>query len=170
MKVLMVIAQRGFRDEELIEPMKLFKENDVGVEIASISLARATGMFNTAIQPDLTLRDVDVNEYSAIVIVGGIGAPVLSNYKELTNILKTAKDQDKIIAAICLAPMVLAKAGVIWRKKVTVFPTDESLSALQEAEAKYLELPVVVDGKIITANGPDAAKEFGKSIIGKLKF
>ena len=67
--------------------------------------------------------------------------------------------------------MVFAKAGVLDGKKATVWssPTfKESVETLEANGAIYVNESVVVDGNIITANGPEAAEEYGKTILDKL--
>jgi protease I len=75
--------------------------------------------------------------------------------------------QDKILASICISPVILAKAGVLKGKKATVWTdfTKSQAKILEKEGAIFEEKPVVVDGKIITANGPGSAEEFGKKII-----
>jgi len=80
--------------------------------------------------------------------------------------------QGKVLAAICIAPGILAAAGVLNNKKVTVWSSamDKSfIRILEKSGAKYLDKSVVSDGKIITASGPDAAQEFAQAIIDRLK-
>jgi len=76
--------------------------------------------------------------------------------------------QNKVLASICISPVILAKAGVLKGKKATVWssPMDRGpVKILQNNGAIYEDKPVVVDGKIITGNGPGAAEEFGQAII-----
>ena len=78
----------------------------------------------------------------------------------------------KILAAICIAPALLAKAGVLQDKKATVWsgPMDKSpVNILKEGGAIYQNEDVVVDNNIITANGPEAAAKFGEALVRALK-
>ena len=81
-------------------------------------------------------------------------------------------EKQKILAAICIAPAILAKAGVLEGKNATVWSSvlDKGpIKILEENGANYVEKDVVVDGNIITANGPQAASEFGRKIVEILK-
>lgn len=72
------------------------------------------------------------------------------------------------MGAICIAPAILAKAGVLKGKKATVWSSLMDKSAvkiLEKSGADYLPDSVVADGKVITATGPLAAKEFAEKII-----
>ena len=76
------------------------------------------------------------------------------------------------MAAICIAPEILAKAGVLKEKKATVWSSsiDQGpVEFLENEGAEHVEEPVVVDGKIITGNGPEAATEFGQKIVEVLR-
>jgi protease I len=100
-----------------------------------------------------------------IVIVGGSGSPGLANRTEVIDLLNRAEDQGKKMAAICLGPMVLAKAGILQGKKATVFQTKESLAALQQGGATFIDTTLVTDGNVVTANGPAVAQAFGQELV-----
>ncbi|MBX9568115.1 MAG: DJ-1/PfpI family protein [Candidatus Obscuribacterales bacterium] len=168
-RILMVIAPAQFRDEELLEPKKIFLQEGAEVVIAASKLGDVRGMLGGTVSPDILISDAKPEQYDACVIVGGMGSPThLWNDIELHEILRSMEPADKVIAAICLSTAVLAKAGVIEDRKVTVFATDESLAALKEGGAIYLKEHVVRDGLIITADGPEAATKFGQVIVDTL--
>ncbi len=163
--VLFIIAQENFRDEELTEPKQALEAAGAKVTVASISTDEARGMLGMRIKPDIAVRDVNTAEYDMLVVVGGSGSPKLAEYPEVLNVIKRFDEQGKPIAAICLAPYVLAKAGVLGDKRVTVYPADFALAELRRANATYVEEAVVVDGRLITADGPQSAKRFGEEIV-----
>ncbi|MDD3574201.1 MAG: DJ-1/PfpI family protein, partial [Methanospirillum sp.] len=70
----------------------------------------------------------------------------------------------KIVSAICLSSVVLAKAGVLKGKLATVWNDDAAIELLREGGATYKPEPIVTDGKVITANGPLAAGGFGEKV------
>jgi protease I len=107
--------------------------------------------------------------YDAVVVVGGMGSPAhLWKDADLHGLIRQMKEADKVVSAICLSGAALAEAGVLEGKRATVWPMPESLDALARGGAQYEEKPVVKDGKLITANGPEAADEFGQAIAGEL--
>ncbi|NIM98828.1 MAG: hypothetical protein GTO24_12350, partial [candidate division Zixibacteria bacterium] len=73
-----------------------------------------------------------------------------------------------LVASICISPVVLAKAGLLRGKKATVFRTTTTINELEKGGALISDAPVVVDGKIITGRGPEAAREFGLKIAESL--
>ena len=164
-KVLFLIAQQNFRDEELKIPKKILEENELKVTITSITTEEARGMLGFRIKPTLMVREVNVNYYDGLVVIGGAGSPKLVDYPEVLNLIKRFNEQKKPIAAICLAGYVLAKAGILKGRNATVFPSDFALAEYRRHGVKYSDESIVVDGNIITAVGPEVAEEFGKQIV-----
>jgi protease I len=168
--ILMVIAPQNFRDEEFLEPKKIFEDAGAKVVVASPSLSVATGMLGAKVTPNITISEVNINEYDAIVVVGGIGSKqYLWENEELRGLVKKASNQGKIVSAICLSPAILARAGLLEGKNATVFPSGDAIEELNKGGAVYISRDVVVSGNIVTANGPDAAREFGNKVVEKLK-
>ncbi len=164
-KALFIIAQQNFRDEELAIPQKILEDNGIKVDVASITTETAEGMFRTKVKPDLTVKDALNKSYDAIAVVGGSGSPVLADYPEVLDIVKKQSDEKKIISAICIGPYILAKADILRGKKATVFFSAQSKSAFDKAGAIYTGENVTIDGKLVTANGPEAAEEFGNALV-----
>ncbi|MDI6806515.1 MAG: DJ-1/PfpI family protein [Candidatus Aenigmarchaeota archaeon] len=164
-KVLYIIAQQNFRDEELKIPKEILKKEGVKVVVASIERNEARGMFGMKVIPDLAIRHANPNDYDMLVIAGGSGSPKLADYPEVLDVVKRFREKDKPIATICLASYILAKAGILNGIKVTVYPADFALAELRRAGALYQKASLVVDGKIISAEGPEVAKEFGEKIV-----
>lgn len=163
-KALYIIAQQNFRDEELKIPKKILEEKGIKVTVASITREEARGMLGMKVKPEITVREANPNEYDALIIAGGTGSPKLADYPEVLNLVRKFFEQKKLIAAICVAPYVLTKAGILKGKKATAFPADFVLAEFRRAGVEYLEESVVRDENIITASGPEAAEEFGKEI------
>jgi protease I len=164
-KVAIVIAHQNFR-EELFVTKQTLEKREVEVVVASSALTPAKGMFGGSYRPDVLLKDVDINDYEALIFVGGMGATEYWDNKTAHNLVKSALEKNKIIAAICIAPITLARAGILKGKKATVWPSEAH--QLKVEGAIYTDNAVERDGLIITANGPQAAKEFGKTILTAL--
>jgi protease I len=164
--ILMVIAPADFRDEELFVPKRIFEEEGVKVTIASTGTEVAEGMLGETVKPDLAISDVKVEDYDAFVIVGGTGSKkYLWADEELRAVVKEAYNGDKILAAICFAPVVLANAGILDDKEATVFPDAGAIGELKKAGAIYVDKSVIVSDRIITAKFTDSAEEFALRII-----
>lgn len=166
-KVLMIIASSNFRDEEYLIPHKILKSYGVDVITAASSLEISRGMLGAKVKPDILLAKAKVEDYEGIVFVGGNGSSEYWNDKIAHNIAQAAVAQDKILAAICIAPVTLANADVLIGKRATVFFSE--VKRLKEKGANYTGADVEIDGNIITADGPQAAEKFAQAIIKLLK-
>ncbi len=158
----MIIAPQDFKDEEYYTPKKIFEVNKI--EVISCSLvSNATSVTGKSQKIDILLSKVYAEDYDAVVFVGGPGASIYFNDKKSHEIAKNAK----VLCAICIAPSTLANAGVLKGKKATCWPSESK--NLERNGGIYTGEDVVVDGNIITANGPAAARQFGEAIVKKLK-
>ncbi|MCK4320577.1 DJ-1/PfpI family protein, partial [Candidatus Bathyarchaeota archaeon] len=167
--VLMIIAPKGFRDEEFREPKAVLEEKGVKVTVASTATGTAKGMFGMQVIPDIIVDKVNPAEFDAVVVVGGSGSQTyLWNNLQVHKIVQSLHQQGGLVAAICISPVVLAKAGLLEGKKMTVFRTATTLNELEKVGALISDAPVIVDGKIITGKGPEAAREFGQKIAESL--
>ena len=162
-RVLMVIAHNGFRDEELARPKTLLEGAGYEVIIASSSLGEAKGMLGVKIKPHILLQDAKVADYEAVIFVGGIGAQQYWHDPMAHRLAQEAISQGKVLGAICIAPVILANAGVLQGKKATVWASEKR--KLENRGAQYTGRMVEADGRIVTANGPQAAEAFGKEIL-----
>lgn len=161
--VAMVVAHEGFRDEELIIPKELLEEAGAGVWVVSTELTPAKGKLGAEIGVDRLLAELHIPEVDALVFIGGPGCRQFFHDEISHRLLHEASEKNKIIGSICSAGATLAKAGVLRGKQATSYPTERE--DLLGGGAEYLDQPVVVDGRIVTANGPGAAQEFGEALI-----
>jgi len=164
----MIIAYRNFQDKEYFDTKEALENGEAEVKIASNQKGTAAGVFGLKAVVDLPVTEVSPADFNAVVFIGGGGASDYLDNEISYNLIKETVRQNKILAAICISPVILAKAGVLKNKKATVWwnPLDkEPIKILEENGAEFIDKNVVSDGKIITANGPAAAKEFGEKII-----
>lgn len=166
MKAIMIIAPADFRDEELFEPKKILEEGGVNVTVASRVLGEVKGTLGGKIIPDIKVDNVKADDYDAIIFVGGGGAQCYWDDPVAHALIRDAHNAGKIIAAICIAPVILANAGILENRKTTVFPSDAKY--VQNKKALYTGNALEKDGNIITASGPAVAKQFGAEILKTL--
>lgn len=164
--VLFVIAPQTFRDEEYAHPKEVLESRGAHTVTASAAAGTCTGKLGMKAVADLGLVDVSPTDYDAIVFVGGAGSQVFFDDREAHRIAREGVESGIVVAAICIAPSILAHAGLLHGRRVTSFPSQET--DLVDHGAAYVEEPVVVDSLLITANGPDAAAEFGHAIARAL--
>jgi protease I len=169
-QILMVIAPQQFRDEELFVPKSIFEEAGATVKLAASRLGQTSGMLGGTCQPDILIADAKTEEYEAIIVVGGSGSPdYLWSDAALQRLVKQAAQQHRILGAICLAGVVLARAGVLQDRKATVYKSKDALREYEQAGVQYSQQDAVVSGQIVTASGPRVAAEFGQAIMKLLR-
>ena len=161
-RVVMVVASQQFRDEELSQPREILRQAGAEVLLASSTLQQIHGMLGMSAQPDILVDSLQAVDFDALIFVGGAGAQEYWADSTVHLLAKKAADSGKVLGAICIAPITLAQAGVLSGKKATV---GSSLQGqLEQAGAIYTGTDVQVDGRVVTANGPGAAEEFGRHI------
>ncbi|NYT05309.1 MAG: DJ-1/PfpI family protein [Methanomicrobiales archaeon] len=169
MKLLIVIAPERFRDEELFTPCEMFEKTDIIYDIASTKTGTCAGMIGGSAEATLAIADARAEEYDGIVVVGGVGSQdFLWDNAGLQELVRTFFTSGKVVAAICLSPVVLAQAGILHGRQATVFRTPASIRAMKAGGAHLVDMPVVADLDLITANGPQAAGRFAEMIIERL--
>lgn len=170
-KALMVIAFRDFKDEEYFIPKEILEKRGIEIKTVSTKLGTAIGVEGGETKVDYLLKEADINNFDALIFAGGPGCLKDLDNENSYRLVKEVVVQNKLLAAICISPVILAKAGVLKEKIATVWtsPFDKSaIKILEENGAKFVNENVVQDGRIITANGPTAAKEFGEKILKNL--
>lgn len=163
----MVIAQRDFQEKEYDTPKAIFQKAGFEVVTAAEEKGVAKNKMGGETKVDISLNDVNVRDFEAIVFVGGPGAEAYFEHEKVLNLVKEVNQEGRLIAAICIAPTILANAGILNGKNATAFVTEED--SLRRGGANFTAAPVEADGNIITANGPEAAEVFGKKIVELLQ-
>lgn len=165
-KILMIIAPEKFRDEEYFEPKTIFEEAGYDVVTASTKVGVINGSHGGSACSDITIDQIDDGDYDTVVFVGGQGSYAFDTNKKVQAVALRFADSGKFVNAICHAPIIIAKAGLLAGKNATVHSGDtDELNALG---VHYTGENVTQDGRIITADGPHSATEFGDAIITAL--
>jgi len=167
--ILLVVAQEGFNDDEYSQPRAAFEAAGYAVDVAALSRDVASGMHGLQVEPDLTLAEAEASSYSAVVFVGGSGAMSLWDDAQAHRLAQEATEQGKVVAAICIAPVLLARAGVLEGKEATVFDADRLCAELESGGALCTGAAVQRDGRLVTANGPQAAEDFGRAVLDAMQ-
>ena len=172
-KILMVVAFKDFKDEEYFVTKEVLEKAGYLIETTSSQKGMALGTEGNEAVIILLPNEVNPQNYEGIVFIGGSGMGKELENQEFQKLAQEFVKNDKIVTAICVAPGLLAKAGVLEGKKATVWSSALDKSFIQILKANgaiYTDKPVVQDGKIITANGPDAASQFGETIVNQLSL
>ncbi len=166
-KAVFIIPQENFQDDEFNQPLAIFQKQGIEVTVASTTLNEVTGMNGAKTTPQMLLKDLNVDDYDVVVFIGGSGAAQYIDDPLAHKIAQEAIAKNKILGGICLAPRILASAGVLKDKNATVYPTEGE--KLKECGVNYTAKPVEKDGNIITADGPGSATEFGTTLVETLE-
>jgi protease I len=161
--ILYFLPARYFNEEEFFITKNLLEKNNFKSFTASDTWDMCEGATGKKFKPDLRLENINNNNFAGFVLIGGYGALDYLNNSKLHKILNDFNRSSKIVAAICIAPVILAAAGLLNGKSATCFP--EVKQDLMKPDIDYKDLPVVVAKNIITANGPKASFEFAESIL-----
>mgnify|MGYP001076531583 CR=1 FL=1 len=165
MKKVAVMLDDGFEEIEALTVVDIIRRANITCDMFSVSSMEVKGAHDIVVKADKLISE-EVKEYDVIVLPGGMpGATNLRDNEEVIDLVKWFNDNKKIVAAICAAPIVLGKAGIIEGKKVTSYPGFED----ELVKGSYLEEHVVVDGNIITSRGPATAMLFAYKILELLQ-
>ena len=170
-RVLMLAAD-GFEEAELFDPRQALLDAGASVTLASIKKDAIQGVVHDSekgktITPDMTLDEVDTDDYDALVLPGGVGNPdKLRMQERAVEIVEEFMDDDKIVAAICHAPWLLVEADVVDGRRMTSWPSVRT--DLDNAGADVVDEEVVVDENLITSRKPDDIPAFNRAIINAL--
>ena len=165
-KKVRVLLAEGFEEIEAVSTIDILRRAELDVEVAGVGGTLVKGAHGVTIK-----ADAELGAYKglpdAVVLPGGMpGVNNLAASKQVNDLIKEAYSKGKIVAAICAAPSyVLAETGILRGKKVTCYPGCEGLL---KGKAEFVDKKVVVDGNIITRNGPGAAIDFALEIVEML--
>lgn len=182
--ILFVIASEGFQIVEYEIPKAILEKAGIQVVTVSDVKGEAISSNGNKVGVDLVIGDLYLTpdsspykgdgellgDYSGLFIVGGDGALEHLDNQTTYDLLKKWQATGKPYGAICISPRILAHADVLQGKKATGWNGDGELPGiLSVGGAEFVDQPVVVDGNVVTGNGPSAASEWGEEIVGVLK-
>lgn len=165
-RILTVIAFERFRDEEYLVPRAVFEAAGCAVTTCSTRLGTARGKLGAEVKVEATFADVKAADYDAVVFVGGPGSKALWDDGAAQALARDFHDAGKLVCAICSAPIILARAGLLQGRSATCFEGDRA--ELERAGVVYTGGEVTLDGRFITGSGPAAADAFAHTIVERL--
>ena len=163
--IYMFLAE-GFEEVEALAPLDLIRRAGLEIKTVGVGSKTVVGSHGIPVVADITENEFSDNAPDMVILPGGMpGTKNLDASEVVHKAIADAVKNDAYVCAICAAPMILGKLGLLRGKNAVCYPGFE----------KYLDgaiLPdkkVVHDGKVITAKGMGAAIEFGLSIVSALK-
>lgn len=166
-RVLVPLAP-GFEELEAITIIDLLRRANISVITATLGDdgdAPVEGSHGVSVLPDVSLQDaIEEDDFDTVVLPGGLpGADHLRDDPRIINLLQRTASRGGYTAAICAAPQVLARSGLLDGRSATAYPGVLEGLALQNTQ--LTAEAVTIDGKIITSKGPGTAMEFALTLI-----
>lgn len=164
-KVAKIFIAEGFEETEAVVPYDILLRGGVDVKFVSISGATfVAGAHGLRIEAQ-ELLTAEASEADLLMLPGGMpGTLNLGASEALKEVLSKASESGKVVAAICAAPSVIGRMGLLRGRRATCYPGFES----ELAGAECTSESVVRDGKFITGVGPGASYEFGLALLAEL--
>ncbi len=160
-KVAILLAP-GFEELEAVTVIDVLRRGGVEVVIAGLTPEPVPSARDVKIVPDTTVEALDPAELDLVVLPGGIpGVENLKKDPRVKKLIEEVRARGKRCAAICAAPGALAAFGVLEGKRATIYPSLKD----QLKGAKLEEAPVVVDGDVVTSQGPGTAMAFAFKLL-----
>lgn len=165
MKKILVFLAEGFEEIEAVTCIDVLRRADIEVITVSLNNIDVKGSHNIIVRADKTIKEIEANEVNklnGVILPGGMpGASNLRDNEKVINIVKQLSEGGQLVAAICAAPIVLEKAGVISGKNATSYPGFNT----QMSSCNYRNDRIIIDGNIITGKGPGVAMEFSLAVV-----
>lgn len=165
---VLIIATDGFEEWELFGPRQILQERGAEVVLASLKLdpiqATIHDQPGKTIRPGLTIADVNVDDFDALILPGGVRNPdQLRLHGDVIAVIRLFAEQDKPIGAICHGPWLLVEADLLRGRTATSWPSIRT--DLRNAGARVVDEAAVTDGKIVTSRKPDDVEAFTNALI-----
>jgi len=164
---LIFLPAKDFNEEEYLTVRKLILKAGKNVFITSDDHTSCSGSKGMKVKSDTSFSNINTQNFAGIILIGGKGTRTYGNNIYLHKILNNFYQSGKIIAAICSAPIILLKAGILKNKSATCNPDDKM--ELINSGIDYKDRNVVIDGNVITADGPKSAVQFTEAVLHLLK-
>lgn len=158
-----------FRDDVFEKVVRVIERNSLLVVVVSTDTVSTQGIDGLMVKPQRLIGEITPEEFSALVLLDGAACAPLWNDTLLHNRCRAFATAGRVVAAIELAPLILAHAGILANRKATVFPDHYAIGVLKNSGARHRFNPVVKDGNIITAARADNAVNFARLLVKTLK-
>ncbi len=161
-KAAILIAD-GFEEIEAIAVADILRRAGITAALVGMSGNQVTGRTGIRVNSDARLIDSDISGFDCIVLPGGSQAvDTLSKHSTALRTIEDFARKGKLVAAICAAPKILAQQGLLKDRRATAYPGLEKMLDRPRSDR------VVVDGNIITSQGPGTSVDFALAIVEQL--
>jgi len=165
---VLIVATDGFEEWELFGPREILQDRGAEVVLASLNRQPIQATVHDdpgkTIRPDLTIEEVNPNEFDALILPGGVRNPdQLRMHGNVIELIKAFDRQGKPIAAICHGPWLLVEADLLRGRTATSWPSIRT--DLRNAGADVVDRAAVTDGNLVTSRNPDDVEAFTSALI-----
>lgn len=161
--VLIILSASGFNEDEFRVITTLLKKGGYKYFIASDAVSCCVGSYGVKVKNDISLLNARENNFSGVILIGGEGMTKYFENKIIQKLVRSFHEKRKTIGAICCAPIIIGKAGLLRGKSATCHPN--YASEFQQCGCNFQNADVVADGNILTSNLPGAASKFTSSFM-----
>ena len=165
--ILLILAAKDFNEDEYLIVKSGLEKAGFKIFIASDAHSLCTGSKGMKVRADVSFFNMNERNFSALVIIGGSGIKPYWNNDQLQNLVISFHKQNKLIAAICSAPVVFSRAGLLNEKEATCYHSD--IKELERDGAVFLDKSCIFRKNILTAQNASAAQEFTDLIAESLR-
>ncbi|MFQ5945394.1 MAG: type 1 glutamine amidotransferase domain-containing protein [Anaerolineae bacterium] len=163
-----ILAEELYEDLELWYPYYRLKEAGAEVTIVGTGDESYRSKHGYPVRPNVSAEHVSVEEFDAVVVPGGYAPDRMRRSAAMVDLVRSADQQGKLVAAICHAPWLLISAEIVSGRRATCYFSIKD--DLVNAGATYLDQEVVVDGNLITSRRPADLPAFCRAIIAALRI
>jgi protease I len=165
---VLIVATDGFEEWELFGPREILQDRDAEVVLASLKRDPIQATVHDdpgkTIRPDLTIEEVDPDDFDALILPGGVRNPdTLRMHPNVIELIRAFDRQGKPIGAICHGPWLLVEADLLRGRTATSWASIRT--DLRNAGADVVDRPAVTDGNIVTSRNPDDVEAFTGALI-----
>lgn len=169
---ILILATDGFEQSELLVPLDSLRQKGATVEVASLDGKSIKGWkdgnWSESVPANLSVEDVTVASYDALVLPGGqINPDVLRTNETAVSLVRSFVEDGRVVAAICHAPWLLAEADVLVARNATSYPSIKT--DIANAGANWKDEEVVVDNGIVTSRSPKDLEAFVAKIVEEVE-
>lgn len=165
MKKIMVLLADGFEDIEMVASVDIWRRGKIQVDLISIGELEVRSGTGSKLLADMKISDVNEKDYDLLFLPGGGGVKGLDESEQVRSLITQFMKKEKYVSAICAAPLILGKMGILDNRVFTCYPSFEKFAP----EGVYKTIGVIQDGTVITGRGVGYVFDFALYILELLQ-
>ncbi len=159
-----ILLADGFEEIEALTPVDILRRSDIEIKTVGVTGKAQTGAHGITVECDITIDEIS-DDLDMLILPGGAGYEILDASNKVHGLINHCVSRGIYICAICAAPSIIGKKGLLENKKATCYPGFEKYLYGAVTSKEKTE----TDGIFLTGRGPGAASEFAFKIVEILK-